>query len=98
MHSIDLSGANIYDDSGEERSDSAETVEAEIIEPEVEKDKPFMEMADDAMKASYEALTEQIDAAPEGSPQRIAMQEVLESLKSQINSSSNQFESSEEQA
>ena len=98
VHSIDLSGANIYDDSGEERSDSAETVEAEIIEPEVEKDKPFMEMADDAMKASYEALTEQIDVAPEGSPQRIAMQEVLESLKSQINSSSNQFESSEEQA
>lgn len=98
VHSIDLSGANIYDDSGEERSDSAETVEAEIIEPEVEKDKPFMEMADDAMKASYEALTEQIDAAPEGSPQRIAMQEVLESLKSQMNSNIDQFESSEEQA
>ena len=98
IRAIDLSGANVYDDSDEVRSDSAETVEAEIVEPEDEKSKPFMEMAVNAMKDSCEALTKQIDLAPEGSPQRIVMQEVLESLNSQINSQINQFESSEDQA
>lgn len=97
VHAIDLSGANIYDDSGEAQNDSAETVEAEIVEPKDENDKPFMETAVNAMKLSLAALTEQIDAAPEGSPQRIAMQEVLDSLKSQINSNIDQFENSEEQ-